>query len=65
LHGTPKTRLKTIEGIVPSLSDLNSGCRFGPRSGRLHSEEHLFQRPEFVEISDDHWVEACPVCTSV
>jgi oligopeptide/dipeptide ABC transporter ATP-binding protein len=65
LHGTPKARLKTIEGIVPSLSDLNSGCRFGPRSGRLHSEEHLFQRPEFVEISDDHWVEACPVCTSV
>ena len=63
LHGTPKTRLKTIEGIVPGLSDLNNGCRFGPRSGRLHSEEHLSCRPEFVEISDNHWVEACPVCT--
>ena len=64
LHGTPKTKLKTIEGIVPGLSDLNTGCRFGPRSGRTHNQEDLSQRPEFVEISEGHWVEACPVCMS-
>jgi len=65
LHGAPKTKLKTIEGIVPGLSDLNNGCRFGPRSGRVHTEEHLAERPEFVQVSEEHWVEACPVCTSL
>lgn len=65
LHGDPKTRLKTIEGIVPGLMDLGKGCRFGPRSGRAHSEKELNDRPEFQEISSGHWVEACPVCTNL
>jgi len=63
LKGSPKSKLKTIEGIVPSLLDLNQGCRYGPRSGRDHTQEHLSIRPDFKELSSGHWVEACPVCT--
>ena len=64
LAGKPKTKLKTIEGIVPGLLDLNEGCRYGPRSGRVHTQEQLSTRPNFREISKGHWVEACPVCTN-
>ena len=63
LDGYPKSKLRTIEGIVPGLSELNQGCRFGPRSCRVHTEEELTKRPGFKEISSEHWVEACPVCT--
>lgn len=63
LDGAPKTELSTIDGMVPSLSELNMGCRFAPRSGIEHSKEQLEQRPPFTEIKPDHWVEACPVCT--
>ncbi|MAH13964.1 MAG: peptide ABC transporter ATP-binding protein [Verrucomicrobia bacterium] len=65
LAGKPKTKLKTIEGIVPGLLDLNEGCRYGPRSGRVHTQEQLSKRPDFREISKGHWVEACPVCTNI
>ncbi len=63
LDGIHKTKLVAIEGMVPSLSELNSGCRFAPRSGLRHSPEMLEQRPPYREISPNHWVEACPVCT--
>ena len=63
LAGDPKTKLKTIEGIVPGLLDLNVGCRYGSRSGRPHTQAQLSTRPDFREISESHWVEACPVCT--
>ena len=64
LNGVPKTELSTIDGMVPSLSELNMGCRFAPRSGIEHSKEQLEQRPPFTEIKPGHWVEACPVCTT-
>ena len=64
LKGSPKAKLKTIEGIVPSLLDLNQGCRYGPRSGRDHTQEQLSTRPDYKELSSGHWVEACPACTS-
>ena len=64
LDGAPKTELSTIDGMVPSLSELNMGCRFAPRSGIEHSKEQLEQRPPFTEIKPGHWVEACPVCTT-
>ena len=64
LDGVPKTELSTIDGMVPSLSVLNMGCRFAPRSGIEHSKEQLEQRPPFTEIKPGHWVEACPVCTT-
>ncbi|WDE95695.1 ABC transporter ATP-binding protein [Lentisphaera profundi] len=57
-----KTELKTIPGLVPSLKDLNIGCRFGPRSGFSHSEESLNTRPEIHQISPDHRIEWCPDC---
>lgn len=64
LKGSPKAKLKTIEGIVPSLLELNQGCRYGPRSGRDHTQEQLSIRPDYKELSSGHWVEACPACTS-
>jgi oligopeptide/dipeptide ABC transporter ATP-binding protein len=64
LDGVSKTELSTIDGMVPSLSELNMGCRFAPRSGIEHSKEQLEQRPPFTEIKPGHWVEACPVCTT-
>ena len=63
LDGVPKTELSTIDGMVPSLSELNMGCRFAPRSGIEHTKEQLEQRPPFTEIKPGHWVEACPFCT--
>ena len=64
LDGVSKTELSTIDGMVPSLSELNMGCRFAPRSGIEHTKEQLEQRPPFTEIKPGHWVEACPVCTT-
>jgi len=63
LNGKPKTELNTIDGMVPALMDLKPGCRFAPRSGREHKPELLADRQPMKEISPDHWVEACPVCT--
>ncbi|MBP51639.1 MAG: peptide ABC transporter ATP-binding protein [Opitutae bacterium] len=63
LDGDPKTKLAAIEGMVPSISELSRGCRFAARSGSHHSREVLEERPPYIEISPNHWVEACPVCT--
>ena len=64
LDGQPKTHLRTIDGMVPALKELRPGCRFGPRSGREHTEAQLENRPDFIEIETSHWIEACPVCTA-
>ena len=63
LNGVPKSRLTTIDGMVPALNELRPGCRFCPRSERDYESHHLEERPDFVEISSGHWVESCPVCT--
>ena len=65
LDGIGKTKLNTIEGIVPSLADMNEGCRFGPRSEVFHPEETLKRRPPMKEIAKGHWVEACPLCVAL
>lgn len=62
LDGKRKTKLNTIEGNVPALKDMPSGCRFGARSGIEHTQEELEVRPELNEISPEHWVEACSKC---
>ena len=62
LDSTPKTKLPAIPGNVPSIETLKPGCRFAERSGREHTLEQLNARPDFVEVSPEHWVEACPVC---
>ena len=57
-----KSALPTIEGQVPSLSELKPGCRFAMRSGRPYTERDLMERPPFIEVSPGHWVEASRVC---
>ena len=62
LDGVRKSKLKTIEGMVPSLANMPEGCRFGPRSGFEHTEESLKVRPKMKEIAPGHWVEWCDCC---
>lgn len=57
-----KSRMETIEGLVPSLAELRPGCRFAPRSGRPYTQADLDERPPFAEVSPGHWVEASRVC---
>ena len=56
----PKSELNTIPGMVASLSEMASGCRFCQRLGRRSSLGD--ERPELREVSAGHWVEACPEC---
>ena len=56
----PKSELNTIPGMVASLSEMASGCRFCQRLGRRSSLGD--ERPELRELSPGHWVEACPEC---
>lgn len=62
LDGVRKSKLETIEGMVPSLSELPEGCRFGPRSGFEHKEEAYKHRPEMKEIAKGHRIEWCECC---
>lgn len=55
-----KSKLNTIEGQVASIKEFVSGCRFCQRMER--TGDTLKNRAPFVEISKDHWVEACPEC---
>ena len=57
-----KSKLQTIEGMVPALADLPEGCRFGPRSTFEHKEESYKVRPPMKEISEGHFVEWCECC---
>lgn len=64
LEGVPKTRLATIEGSVPALSEMPPGCRFCLRNGATPGDATLQIRPEYREISPGHWLELCPRCAS-
>ena len=64
LDGTPKTRLATIEGTVPALSEMPVGCRFCMRNGATPDSPTLFTRPEYKEVTPGHWLELCPRCAS-
>jgi oligopeptide/dipeptide ABC transporter ATP-binding protein len=55
-----KSVLKTIPGMVASLADQTHGCRFCQRMGRIKNGTR--ERPRFIEISPNHWVEACAEC---
>ncbi len=55
-----KSRLNTIEGQVASIKEFVTGCRFCQRMERTGNTLKI--RAPFVEISKDHWVEACPEC---
>ena len=56
-----KSRLLTIPGQVAPIQDFVAGCRFCQRMGVPAVE--LTERPPFVEVSPDHWVESCPRCS--
>lgn len=58
-----KSKLNTIEGQVASIKDFVPGCRFCQRMER--TGDTLKNRAPFVEISKDHWVEACPKCVDL
>jgi peptide/nickel transport system ATP-binding protein len=60
LENEPKTELPTIPGQVASIQEFVQGCRFCQRMER--EGETLKERPAFVAISDDHWVEGCEIC---
>lgn len=65
LDRIPKTELSTIDGMVPGLSELNQGCRFAPRSGKVHPQALLDQRSPLQEVAEGHWVESCPLCSNL
>ena len=55
--------LQTIEGTVPPLHTLPSGCPFEPRCD-LRVSECRNQLPELAEISPGHWAR-CPIMNPV
>lgn len=57
--GQLKGRLDTIPGVVPSLIDLQPGCRFASRCvSRLQNELEIctVEKPELVETEEGHQV---------
>ena len=66
LENERKSRLKTIDGLVPGLQDMPMGARFAPRSPHpqaanyMTSEAFNSLRPSLVEVEPDHWVEDEP-----
>ena len=51
LRNTPKTKLSIIEGQVPSLHEMPSGCRFSNRCP--HSDDHCRGYSAPLESADD------------
>jgi oligopeptide/dipeptide ABC transporter ATP-binding protein len=60
LDSPRKKPLPVIPGMVASLQNFVTGCRFCQRMNRQGST--LRDRPPLKEISPNHWVEACPEC---
>jgi peptide/nickel transport system ATP-binding protein len=65
LHAVPNLKtdrgrpLETIEGTVPALQAMPTGCAFEPRCGD-RVEECARAVPPLVEVADGHWAR-CPV----
>jgi oligopeptide/dipeptide ABC transporter ATP-binding protein len=53
--GAPGSRLRAIEGTVPSLADLPPGCAFAPRCGERFGACDL-EPPASTSIGPDHRV---------
>ena len=59
LHTRRDQPLQTIDGTVPALGAMPSGCAFAPRCDwRLPECERAM--PPFVEVGEGHWAR-CPV----
>jgi len=54
LATTPKSRLPTIEGIVPSLLEMPGGCRFQNRCPRV-MEICRDSPPPMYRVGREHW----------
>ena len=63
IASTRKSILPAIPGQVANPSDFVSGCRFCQRMDRQGST--LTNRPQMIESSPGHWVEACQICLDV
>lgn len=61
LHSIPrmdtvrKTKLNTIEGMVPAIQDFPKGCRFQNRC-ELASQECIDRQPDLSRVAKDHQV---------
>lgn len=54
LENTSKTQLDIIEGMVPSIFDFPTGCRFANRCPYAE-EKCKAERPELVRVGEDHY----------
>lgn len=52
-EGIRRRRLETIEGTVPSLLDLPSGCKFAPRCSYV-VEDCTTREPALVQVNEEH-----------
>ncbi|MTI12873.1 ABC transporter ATP-binding protein [Sansalvadorimonas verongulae] len=57
LRNTPKTKLNIIEGQVPALHEMPSGCRFSNRCP--HSDDNCTQRAPQLESAATNHLVAC------
>ncbi len=55
LDSVPKSKLNTIEGMVPGLLDLPVGCRFANRCPNV-DDQCKTSSPEIQNVSDSHQV---------
>ena len=62
--GGKKGRLTPIQGSVPGLNQLPSGCAFQGRCASVRSADCRTRSPELSEISSGHWA-ACHLYKSV
>jgi len=53
--GEKKSRLETIEGMVPSPFDLPPGCVFHPRCPDFMPGKCDRLYPDYAEVEDGHW----------
>ena len=51
-----KKPFRTIKGRVPSLMNLPPGCAFKNRCIDCSSERCVYEKPEFQQIDEGHWV---------
>lgn len=58
LSSNPDADLPTIEGSVPPLSEVPSGCHFLTRCPYV-SDECIKEQPERVDIGSEHFVKCC------